>query len=202
MSENFCRMVQDCEISPRVWEEQKRILSRADKHTFLETGFAAFFLNRTNYSGVISGGLIGGKSQNGTFKMDARFPKSRLIERITCIAEKREYIHLSNQDAKVFLETVLPQIEGQCMVYLDPPYYRKGKSLYLNFYEHVDHLEMCQVLRGLKDTFWLVSYDDVEEIRQIYRSFTPIPYSLRYNANKRYLGREVLFCSPLVKVPS
>jgi hypothetical protein len=36
-----------------------------EEHDDLEVGFATFFLNRTNRSGILNGGIIGGRDQVG-----------------------------------------------------------------------------------------------------------------------------------------
>ena len=66
------------------WEKQKRIYENTRSEFLL--GFATFFLNRTNYSGVITGGPIGGFEQKGQWKIDARFNKKSLIDRIERIS--------------------------------------------------------------------------------------------------------------------
>lgn len=70
----------------------------------LTIGFSTFFLNRTNRSGILKGGVIGGKNQEGQWKLDARYNKSDLISRIQKISKNRERIDLYNMDAIDFIK--------------------------------------------------------------------------------------------------
>lgn len=198
---NFCKLIETTTISMKIWSKQKRILDNLAENSTLEIGFAAFFLNRTNYSGVLSGGVIGGKNQNGKYKMDVRFNKQNLIDRIERIADHSSRIHASNLDAKVFINTVFSELKNKKFLYLDPPYYIKGRKLYINYYTHQDHLEISKLLAQLKDTYWIISYDNVEPIQSMYKNFQSIPYTLQYNAKDHYLGDEVLFCNKLIGFP-
>ena len=53
--------------------------------------------------------------------------------------------------------------------YFDPPYYFKGESLYMNYYNHDDHEEIRKMIKKIKNAEWIVSYDNVKEIRNIYK---------------------------------
>ena len=197
----LCRMIAECDVTVETWEEQKRIFDQAEDGSTLELGFAAFFLNRTSFSGVLGGGIIGGKSQRGPYKIDARFNKDDLIERIQFVATLKDRITLTNLDAKELLTKVVPKIDDPKFIYLDPPYYVKGRSLYTDFYKHEDHVEIAGLLNEMRDAAWVVSYDDVDAIRAMYEGYKSIEYGLQYNANQCYTGREVLFCSPVVEIP-
>src|SRR3546814_17224919 len=104
------------------------------------------------------GGVIGGKNQYGRYKLDSRFNKTDLIQRIKKIALFRHSISLHRQDAASLIDTVLPTIPKRSLVYLDPPYYLKGKGLYEHHYEHDDHAGIAKKVRKIKQS-WIVSYD-------------------------------------------
>ncbi len=72
-----------------------------------------FFLNRTNISGVIKGGIIGGYKQLGKYKIDARFNKSDLIDRIHKIASFKHRIVVSNLDGLAFIN-IMNKKKGRC----------------------------------------------------------------------------------------
>ena len=84
------------------WNYHKERFNKSQN--ILELGFSTFYLNRTNVSGVIKGGVIGGKEQKGNYKIDARFNKEGLIKRIIKISEKKENITISNKNAINFIE--------------------------------------------------------------------------------------------------
>lgn len=199
-SESLCRLINDTPVTMNEWYRQKQIQNDSSAE-LLELGFSTFFLNRTNRSGIISGGVIGGKKQNGKWKLDARYNKTDLIYRILKIARYKKRIHLYNMDASYFLNKVLCS-DSQCaMIYLDPPYFIKGQQLlYTSYYGPNDHESVAKLVHSLKHP-WIVSYDDVSEIRFLYKSFRHISYGLNYSAQNRYRGKEIMFFSEKLNIP-
>ena len=128
-TDKFVEKIQNVEISIEEWRRQKEIY-RNKRSTQLDLGFAAFYLNRTNRSGIIEGGPIGGVNQTGKWLIDARFNKADLIERIKNIASYKSRIKVSNKDGIELLK--LLHTNKNYFIYLDPPYYVKGSCLYLN----------------------------------------------------------------------
>lgn len=167
----------------------------------LELGFATFFLNRTNRSGILNAGAIGGRAQTGPWKLDARYNKSDLIDRIKRISSKRNKISLTNMDAVAFLRKGVKTWPQKTLVYLDPPYYEKGRDLYYNFYKHDDHANVALATHQLSDVKWVVSYDDVGPIHELYAGDTCLQYSIGYSAREVMRGAEAMFFSPGLKVP-
>jgi len=196
----LCSLIQETEVSMDEWEKQKSIQDRSDQVSILELGFSTFFLNRTNRSGILGGGVIGGKEQAGTYKISARFNKANLINRIRRVARYRSRISLYNHDAKEFINTSGTQFPSRTLVYLDPPYYKKGKGLYEDFYEHNDHLQISKMIADLKHR-WIVSYDQTREIQEMYSNFPQVTYSLSYSTANRYKGTEVMFFSNNLIIP-
>jgi DNA adenine methylase len=168
----------------------------------LELGFATFYLNRTNRSGILNGGPIGGHAQNGKWGMDARFNRPELIDRITRIARARSRIDITNLDATELLQSRSPKWPSKTLVYLDPPYFAKGPDLYYNFYKHDDHAGVAEAVRKLKHVAWLVSYDDVTPIHRLYSSESWLQYQIGYSARRRTQGREAMFFSSGLQIPS
>lgn len=200
-TESLCQLIQDTPITMEEWYRQKSVQSHPESHTTLELGFSTFYLNRTNRSGILNGGVIGGKSQQGTYKLDARFNKTDLIARIQRVARYSSRISLYRQDALQFLKHELPQIPQNSFIYLDPPYYVKGKGLYENHYQHKDHVEIAEQIKKIIQP-WMVSYDNVPEIVELYRSYRSLEYGLSYSAQERYVGSEIIFFSNGLIVPS
>ncbi len=197
----LCERIEATEITMDVWRTQAAVLENPEGQSVLDLGFATFFLNRTNYSGILKGGVIGGKSQAGKYKLDARFKKHNLLPRIRQIGEFAEHIELHNQDALAFLEEHSDDFPEKTLVYLDPPYYVKGKQLYENFYEEDDHRQIARFLGDEADFQWLVSYDNAPEIIQMYQDVGHRAYQLQYFANQTYKGEEVMFFGPELIVP-
>lgn len=195
--EELCRLVRDKPLTVAQWKKQKKVQS-ADDVSRLELGFSTLYLNRTNRSGIINGGIIGGKEQTGEWKIDARFNRADLINRIQKIASYAPRITLHNMDAERFLKTKLANLPTKSLIYLDPPYYAKGSELYENHYKPEDHAAIAAQVAKIKQK-WLVSYDNVRPIRKLYSAFEQETFALRYSAQDRYDGREVMvFCPGLV----
>ena len=161
-TDELCALIRDTGVDIEERARQKWIQEQADQVSLLQLGFSTFFLNRTNRSGILQGGVIGGKNRTGPFQLDARYNKVNLIERINKIAGYRSRISISNKDAEEFIKTISGQLPRKALIYLDPPYYKKGKGLYEDYYEHKDHLNLSKVVAGLERK-WIVSYDNTKE---------------------------------------
>ncbi|MDQ7966542.1 DNA adenine methylase [Pseudomonas plecoglossicida] len=200
-TEGLCRLISDTPVSMDVWRAQKMIQSEKGQAGLLELGFSTFFLNRTNRSGILSAGVIGGKEQAGKWKIDARYNKVNLISRVEAIAGKGSSVQVYNFDALEFLSICNQSLPASSFIYLDPPYFVKGQELYLNFYNSSDHARLSSFVQQELSLPWMVSYDDVEEIKQLYSlSYaTEEPYLLPYSASKVRKGREVFFLGPGLK---
>jgi DNA adenine methylase len=195
-TDSLCERVKHATLSTAAWRRQRGVQISPKTSSIHQLGFSTLYLNRTNRSGIIrSGGIIGGAAQKGKWKLDARFYRDTLIRRIQTIAAYRDRITLTNLDAAVFLKRILPQLPNRSLIYLDPPYYVKGKRrLYANHYEHADHAEIAALLAKCKHR-WIVSYDDVREIRKLYHGYRRLNYHFQYTAQQRYEGSEVIFFS-------
>lgn len=200
-SELLCQRISDTEITMDEWYKQKAILSDHSNHSLIDIGFSTFFLNRTNRSGILLAGVIGGKGQEGEWKLDARFNKVDLIGRIEKIALLRDQIHLYNLDAGDLINKVLPSLPSKTLVYLDPPYYVKGKGLYQNHYQHDDHVAIANLVKEKIKQPWIVSYDHTTEIDDMYTGLSNITYGINYSLQNRYKGAEVMFFSDRLIVP-
>lgn len=203
-TEGFLRLVHDTKVTIEEWHTQKGILARPKDHSQLEHGFATFFLNRTNRSGILKGGVIGGKNQDGNYRLDARYHKVNLSQRIEKIGDYKDRIHVYNLDALELLGEVDTLLPPDSLIYLDPPYYVKGQGLYRNFYVHKDHVEIREALDGVKSK-WIISYDNCPEIKEIYAGYRQVDYALNYSAYYKVKGSEVMiYCDSIqpVKIPT
>ncbi len=200
--DELCQAIHDVKVTMDEWYKQKAIQEDQASHTPLEVGFSTFFLNRTNRSGIIWGGVIGGKHQTGKWKLDARFNKSDLIRRIEKIAMFSSRIRLYNMDAADFIKDVLPGLpRDRSLLYLDPPYYDMGKGLYENHYRHDDHVAISRLIKNRMTLPWIVSYDYSPEIMEMYHWARSISYRISYSTQDRYQGAEAMFFSRNLILP-
>ena len=201
-TEEFSRLVMKTPITVAAWDKQKRILSNPDDHGITQLGFATFFLNRTNRSGILNGGIIGGRDQTGPWKIDARYNAKELVHRIEAIAKMRSRIKLTRHDALKFLKTGVSKWPKETLIYLDPPYYLKGRDLYYDFYEHADHECIARfIMTSTGRQRWIVSYDNVPAIRRLYQGARNVVYDIGYSARSASQGSEVMFFCDGLRVP-
>lgn len=192
-TEWFLKKLQDTHITLDEWYTQKEIFDHPNDYSPKEVGFSAFFLNRTNRSGILRGGIIGGKQQAGKYKIDARFNKKALQKRIIKIANHKNRIKLFNLDAKELVQRICKNINQNVFFYFDPPYYNKGDILYTNHYKPNDHADLADIIKNLNYS-WIVTYDDVPAIANLYFGVPSIRYSLKYSAyTDRPTASEVMF---------
>lgn len=199
-TDRLCERIESVAVTMDEWHRQREVASSEGVDSF-DLGFATFFLNRTNRSGIIKGGVIGGKQQNGEWKLDARFHKEDLVQRIRKVGRHRNRVHLTNLDAIAFLHPWTTGVQAPAFIYLDPPYFVKGRGLYDNFYGPGDHAAVADVVGQLQHP-WVVSYDAAPEIAALYAGFDAIRYSLTYSANTRGLGSEVMYFSHGLERPN
>ena len=198
-TDELTRLVRNTRLTVRSWDRQKRILANQSDFDDLALGFATFFLNRTNRSGILNGGIIGGRDQSGPWKIDARFNRAELVNRIEAIASLRRRILLSKEDAYHFISTRVNTLPKSSLLYLDPPYYVKGKALYFDYYLHDDHVRVADfITKKVQHQKWIVSYDNVPAVRKMYRGCRRLVYKVGYSAREVRDGSEVMFfCSDL-----
>lgn len=192
-------LIENTRVTVAEWKNQKNIHAVGRASGRLKLGYATFFLNRTNHSGILNGGMIGGKNQSGDWKLDARFNRPELIRRIQRAATFKDKIHLDCQDASKLL--TVRHFRRNTLVYLDPPYYRAGTHLYLNAYRPDDHALVRDCAKGLRCP-WVVSYDNVPAIRRLYRGCQSRDVQLLHTARSAKIGSEVLFFSPKMRLPA
>jgi len=193
----LCALIENAKFTIEEWRKQKKIQNNKEQADLLDLGFSTFYLNRTNRSGIINGGMIGGLEQDGTYLMDCRFNKKDLIDRIKLIAQKKRQIKLYNKDAIKLIDSVLKESlqEGNTIFYFDPPYHQKADTLYMNHYENKDHKQVCDKIKSIERIKWIVSYDNVELIKKLYSGYPCKEFSFKHTAYKSRDGQEILFMS-------
>ncbi len=193
-SDALCQKIYEVSVTVDEWHNQREIYKSEDV-SILDKGFSVFFLNRTNRSGILNGGVIGGLKQNGNYKVDCRFNKDDLIVKIENISKYKDRIFLTNLDAANFIDEELPFVGCKCLVNIDPPYYVNGKKLYQNYFIHDDHYRLFCSVKNIKQQ-WIVTYDDTPEINDIYSEYRPKSFGLNYSANIKRRGSELIIHKP------
>ncbi len=203
-NQEFVDWLIDVPLTIDEWRKHKEIYHSPNKYKIFEIACSTFYLNRCNRSGIIAGaGPIGGYEQKGSWKLDARFNRNMLSERISKIGMLKKHIKISNMDAIEFLKKQLPsgQERKRILVYCDPPYVSAGNKLYFNFYKNSDHGKLAHYLLDQKSLNWVASYDDIQLIRNLYEPCQMWIFTLGYSLQSSSKGRELLIAPQYLKLP-
>lgn len=201
-TDKFCKKIRDTKIDLETWKLQKEIQKRKTKANLFELGFSTFFLNRTNRGGILKAGIIGGKAQAGEWKIDARFNKNELIKRIEKIALYSSKIKIHNLDVIELIKELKNQLPKKSLFFFDPPYFVKGQQLYLNNLEPNDHRRFAKEISKLKDVNWIITYDNVKDVANLYQKYRRKKYSLHYSIGTHYDGKEIMIFSDSLTIPN
>lgn len=210
--EDFCQLLHQTEVNTMVWQQQKAIYhelrSRAlggENYDIMKLGFATFFLNRTNRSGILKGGVIGGHSQTGRYCINARFNKPQLEIRLRSVAKMADRIEIHCEDAKCFLETHCKEWPANTLIYCDPPYVQKGRGLYMNYFNQEDHRALSESILKIRDKHWVVTYDTDPLIADLYHDYLKKKLTFSYSASherESTKSDEYIFFSTGLKIPT
>lgn len=201
-TDRFISDISSVPLTIEEWERQHNICMHCNKKYSYKLGFATFYMNRTNRSGIIKGGVIGGKNQNGKWKIDARFNRTNLANRIKKLASRRNQIVVYNKDIRSFVKKYLPKYQDNALVYFDPPYYHKGRQLYLNFFNHEDHVEICSLIDSVVGCDWIITYDDIPSIVTLYANKEIRRFDLEYSASGRRKASELMVFKNATSIPN
>ncbi len=201
----FAEAIAQVELTPAEWGRQKKNFER-QRHSIqpdtFELGFSTFYLNRTNRSGILNGGMIGGKAQSSLWGLDARFNREDLVGRVRLLASMRDRIKLSRLDAISLLRKYKKNTPFRSLMYLDPPYFIKGRQLYFDYYRPSDHINISRAVQQSEQPFnWIVSYDNVEPIKSLYGTSRTVEYNINYSARSASVGSEVIFFDSELELP-
>lgn len=200
-SESLCDLIENTPVNIEEWKKQKAVQKNKNTTSLLELGFSTFFLNRTNRSGILLANPIGGINQKGNYLIDCRYNKENLIKRIRLLSQYKEQVTVKNTDAIELLKQVSTELEqNNSLMYLDPPYYFKASSLYLNHYKDSDHRNVRIELENNLIN-WIVSYDNVMEIVDIFRGYRNKQFSFKHTAYNIREGKEIIYFSDNIILP-
>lgn len=195
----FAEMLARSEPTVAEWARQKEVYLTAPRDDYLRLGFATFFLNRTNRSGALNGGPIGGQDQTGNYKIDARYNKHTLLERVRLIGLHSKRISVCRKDGEDIIRKYAAK--DQVLIYADPPYFEKAGSLYMNAFAEEDHTSLADCLNGVEDARWVLTYDNVPEVEALYSERRRELIALNYSAHRVMKAKEVMVFSDVLIVP-
>lgn len=190
-SSKLIELIRTTPITVEEWRKQKSIYVNNNKKYSVELAFAFLFLNRTNRSGILSAGPIGGFDQNGNYPIDARFNKIEIINKIQAISKYKDKIHVYNKDIFSFIKQYVPKYLENSFIYFDPPYFNKGKELYKNFFTIKDHKKLSLQIKNDVVIPWFITYDDTFEIKQLYNEYDIALFDLNYGTSNRRAATEI-----------
>lgn len=193
--------IKNTPITIEEWYRQKAIYSSSTSYS-LDFAFATLFLNRTNRSGILNAGPIGGYAQAGEWKIDVRFNKDAIISKIEAIAKVRNRIIVYNKDIISLLHKYVPSLDGNLFFYFDPPYFNKGQELYKNYFTPSGHKKIYDVISQEITAPWIVTYDDVTSIKEVYSNYDIRMFDLMYSAANKGVASEIMIFSDVKFCPS
>ena len=199
-TDELIELIKNEPITIENWHKHKTILkNKENEPNLLKLGFSMLYLNRTNRSGILNAGVIGGLKQDGNYKLDCRFNKDKIIEKIKLIGEMRDRIELYNMDVNKFVTTVVPKVDNS-FTFFDPPYYHKGKSLYPEFFTETDHIALRNTIeKCMMNKNWIVTYDNADEIKNLYSDYVIEEFSMHHLAANKGQATEIMIYSNGVK---
>lgn len=200
-TDDLAQRIRNTPVTIDEWQRQRHIHRAADPTDPVSLGFATFFLNRTNRSGIIkAAGVIGGIDQSGPYKLDCRFNRDDLARRVRRIAKYRNRIHLSRRDALEFITDANNHLPDTAFFCIDPPYFNKGQNLYTSFYSPDDHGTLASAVLNLENP-WIVTYDNVPAIARLYRGRRQYEFDLNYSVGTKRRATELLIASKGLRLP-
>uniref|UniRef100_UPI00191FE33C DNA adenine methylase n=1 Tax=Microvirga zambiensis TaxID=1402137 RepID=UPI00191FE33C len=195
--ERFSEAILRTPVDLQTWHASRKIIESSSEPSF-ELGFATFFLNRTSRSGIVIGaGPIGGYDQRGKWKIDARFNRDALAERVRWLGTMRDRIQLTQEDALKFLARSTRRLAiNQTLFFIDPPYITAGGRLYLNAMDEGKHIALSDMLQDGTLPHWVLTYDDHPLIRTLYSTQAVEDLAVTYSLQNKRKEREVLIIDP------
>lgn len=198
--DRFCDLIQTVPLTIKEWRRQAEIYANPSGYGDFDLGFATFYLNRTNRSGILDAGPIGGFEQLGRWKIDARFNREALCIRIQTIADLRHQIYVTERDGLDFLSGLKGDAKD-IFVYADPPYLVQGEGLYLHAFDAGAHLDLAKLLASAEFP-WILTYDDDPRITNLlYSGGRCATFDIAHTAHRQHVGTEAVIYSEHLVIP-
>ncbi len=197
-SDEICNFIDESTLDVQTWLAHREVYRNKESANALDLAKSSLYLNRTNVSGILGGGIIGGLDQTGNYKMDVRFNRETLKRKIRRIAERKNDITVTCLDAEQFVDEVLAS--DRYFAYFDPPYVQKGPGLYRSSFDEVKHRSLAKKISDCKGN-WVVTYDADTLIEDIYRDFRQEDLDVSYTANVKTVGKEKIILGPGLEWP-
>lgn len=193
-TDDLINRIEQINITIDEWLKQREIQRNPYKYNLLDVALSTLFLNRTNRSGIIKGGVIGGTKQNGYYKLDCRFNRKDLIRKIKLIGSMKDKIKLYNLDIFDFIPNVINNLPANAFIYFDPPYIVQGSNLYCNFFTKQDHKNLSELIKTISVP-WLLTYDNQYIVHEMYEGFKIEEININYSAGGKRVGKELVVYS-------
>ena len=65
----------------------------------------------------------------------------------------------------------------------------------MNYYNQSDHITLSEKIKKIRNASWVVSYDNVSQIKQLYTGYPSLEFELNHSAHTSKLGQEIMFFS-------
>lgn len=194
------KKIKKTKITIKEWHTQKRKFQQQKdfwEHTpdINLLGWAFFFLNRTCFSGLITGGPIGGYEQTGKEKIDSRFRVQKIIEKIDFLKPFLSKIEISQYPFEKFINQSKESKSEKDFFYFDPPYFKKSKGLYKTLFSHKEHITLSKLIKEKFRKNWAVSYDNDPFIKYLYDGFSRFQKTNFNSAITKKTSPEILIFS-------
>lgn len=183
----FPYMDEEIEITEEIFDEKDAdmiIKIMSSKAELYDVERAATFYKLIRFSYGSAGKSFGGQPVNLVNTLETFFAVSNRLQ--TTVIENKD-----------FEEVIKLQDRFDTFFYIDPPYV-KTEDHYLVEFPFDNHIRLYNILKNINGKF-LLSYNDCEFIKELYKEFTIVEHSrlnslaLRYGRNDEY--KEVLIAN-------
>lgn len=187
-----------CELSVEAWWGY-RAQYAADDSSDIDRGFATLYLNRTNRSGILDARPIGGLEQAGPWKLDVRFNRRELANRVRHIGSYRTRVEIRQRDA---LDMLADSDTTGTLLYVDPPYLLQGGELYMDNLTWEDHERLARLL-ATQHRQWMLTYDaDPRVPKVLYSNLRCAEFAIKHTAAVQQVGNEYAVFARSMRIDS
>ncbi len=191
-------------VTLRDYDAAVDLIGHPGEATQIDVAVAALLVNRCSRSGMVSPrvGPIGGRHQQGRWKINDRFDPAGIAARLRLLAPLTGRMRLLGEDGIECIEQLDGEagVEDEVMLFVDPPYLGQGQRLYRHGGDENMHHRLAEALRSTPAR-WALTYDDHPAAFELYEGFRKGRYSWRQTANRARSDAELLIVSDSLVVP-